>query len=134
MCISAQIPPSGVRVIACGLLVLCCMGPRAAKFPLQLIFEDQRERRERRERWERQRRERRRLRRWWQLAILLWTRDYDADRALVLACHNVVSALELERRGDEWELVLSGWIGGRGLAVPAPNRDPMELALPWLED
>ena len=103
------------------------MGPKPIpEWELELL----RERRARRLQRERALR----IGRWYHLAFLAWLEDYGAQVALVRACQRLVDALEVERLGDEWELVLAGWIGGRGLAVPAPNADPLLLQLPWRED
>ena len=103
------------------------MGPKPIP---EWEFELLRERRARRLQRERALR----IGRWYHLAFLAWLEDYGAQVALVRACQRLVDALEVERLGDEWELVLAGWIGGRGLAVPAPNADPLLLQLPWRED
>ena len=114
------------------VLALCSflgqyMGPKPIP---EWEFELLRERRARRLQRERTLR----IGRWYHLAFLAWLEDYGAQVALVRACQRLVDALEVERLGDEWELVLAGWIGGRGLAVPAPNADPLLLQLPWRED
>ena len=103
------------------------MGPKPIP---EWEFELLRERRARRLQRERTLR----IGRWYHLAFLAWLEDYGVQVALVRACQRLVDALEVERLGDEWELVLAGWIGGRGLAVPAPNADPLLLQLPWRED
>ena len=114
------------------MLALCSflgqyMGPKPIP---EWEFELLRERRARRLQRERTLR----IGRWYHLAFLAWLEDYGAQVALVRACQRLVDALEVERLGDEWELMLAGWIGGRGLAVPAPNADPLLLQLPWRED